>query len=69
MLIRLALALKVSVDYILGLEKNEHIEPINRTLVSRMNRIEKLPLHEKRALLKSIDMFLKGAEKTPDHAP
>ena len=61
-LIRLSIALKVSVDYLLGLEKNGEIEPISRSLVSKMTRIEKLPPSEKKALLKNIDMFLKGAE-------
>ena len=63
MLIRFSLALGVSVDYLLGLEKNEHVEPISRTLVNKMAEIDKLPQSDKRALLKNIDMFLKGAKQ------
>lgn len=61
MLIRFALELRISVDYLLGLEKSEHIEPISRTLANKMAKIEKLPPNEKKALLKNIDMFLKAS--------
>jgi transcriptional regulator with XRE-family HTH domain len=64
-LIRLSVALKVSTDYLLGLEGSDETEPISRTLASKMVKIEKLPQNEKRALLKSIDMYLKGSENTP----
>lgn len=61
MLIRFALALKTSADYLLGLKDDVVVEPISRSLAQKMQEIEKLPNHEKRSLMKNIDMFLKGA--------
>lgn len=65
MVIRFALALKTSADHILGLKHDGVTEPISRSLAQKMQEIEQLPAHEKRALMKNIDMFLRGARS--DH--
>jgi len=64
MIIHLALALDVTADEILGLKpsKSNGTKPTLKIL-RRMKRIETLPPAQQKALLKNIDMFLKGAEK------
>jgi len=64
MVTRFAMALEVSADTILGLQGNGH-ERINPSLkiLRRLTRIDALSLSEQKALLKTIDMFLKAAEK------
>lgn len=64
MIARLARALSVSADDLLGLAKSE-VSPIDAPSVQiarRMQRIKKLPAAEQKAILKNIDMFLKAAE-------
>jgi len=64
MIARLARALTISADELLGIKKgepSEDAEPSVR-LVRRMQKIQKLPAAQQKALLKNIDMFLKAAE-------
>jgi transcriptional regulator with XRE-family HTH domain len=62
LLIGFAKALKVSADEILGLQGNGHKEAVqDRRLLRQLQRIEKLSKREKQALLKNLDLFLKGA--------
>jgi transcriptional regulator with XRE-family HTH domain len=58
----LAKALKVSADQILGLEKTDSNGLLSdRRFLKRLRKIETLPRRDQQALLKSLDMFLKGA--------
>jgi hypothetical protein len=63
MLFRLAKALKISPDVMLGVGngKNETDGPSLR-IMKRLLKIERLPPANQKALLKNIDMFLKAAE-------
>lgn len=58
-LIRFALALGTSADAILGLSGSE-IETPSLKLVKRLKKIEALPAPKQKALLQTIDGFLKG---------
>jgi len=59
MIIQIAKALEFSTDKILGLHPISADSPdIRPSLLKRMQKIDGLPLNERRALLKTIDMFL-----------
>jgi len=62
MVIRFSKALEVSADTILGLQGNGH-ERSNHSLkiLRRLTRIDALSVSEQKALLKTVDMFLKAA--------
>ena len=60
MLIRFAMALETSADAILGLD-DAVIEGPSLKLVKRIKKIEQLPPAKQKALLQTIDGFLKGA--------
>jgi transcriptional regulator with XRE-family HTH domain len=64
MVARFALALEVSTDTILGLQgdSQERSKP-SLKILRRLTRINALSVSEQKALLKTIDMFLKAAEK------
>lgn len=65
MVVRFAQALEVSTDEILGLNgsrKNEDTK-LSLKLLRRSKKIEELPQSQQKTLLKTIDTFLKGAEK------
>lgn len=65
MVVRFAQALEVSTDEILGLNgsrKNEDTK-LSLKLLRRSKKIEELPPSQQKTLLKTIDTFLKGAEK------
>lgn len=65
MIIRFAQALDITADELLGMRSprnNEHKPSLK--LLRRMQKIERLPPFEQKILLKTIDNFLKGAEKT-----
>jgi transcriptional regulator with XRE-family HTH domain len=66
MLARIALALSVSTDQILGLvQRSDAQEGIHSLRFSRrIKLIEKLPMSEQKALIKTIDAYLKSAEST-----
>ncbi len=61
---KLANALDVSTDVILGIrqEKKNNSKP-SLKIIRRLKRIELLPQSEQKALLRIIDGFLKGVEK------
>jgi transcriptional regulator with XRE-family HTH domain len=60
----LSKALNVSADHLLGLKpfKDNGDKPSLR-LTRRMKKIEALPPSQQKALLKTLDTFLKGAER------
>jgi hypothetical protein len=63
MLFRLAKALKVSADEILGVGNGKgELDGPSLKIVKRLKRIERLPPARQKALLTNIDMFLKAAE-------
>jgi transcriptional regulator with XRE-family HTH domain len=64
MIIRLATALEVTTDLLLGTKplKNNGGQP-NLKIQRRMKQIEALPPSQQKALLKTIDAFIKGVTK------
>jgi transcriptional regulator with XRE-family HTH domain len=69
MVARFAKALDVSADILLGLQKNGNRKNSNgrprkipRRILRRVEQIEGLSSQHQRALLKTIDTFLKGAQ-------
>jgi transcriptional regulator with XRE-family HTH domain len=63
MLFRIAKALKVSPEVILGGGNGKgEVEDASLKITKRLLRIQRLPPAHQRALLKNIDMFLKAAE-------
>lgn len=64
MVIRFAIALDVTTDELLGLKQSKNRSSSqNLKLVRRLKKIEALPPAEQKILLRTIDTFLKGAEK------
>lgn len=61
MLLRIAVALGVSTDEILGVEPDKTGDKNSEKIMKRVERIRSLPLHQQKILLQNIDMFLKGA--------
>lgn len=59
--VRLAQALKVSPDDILGKSRQEDRLFKDRRFIRRLQKIEKLSKRQKQALLVTLDNFLKGA--------
>ncbi len=60
----LAKALKVSTDELLGVkEVKEKKDPKQAALWKRVKKIANLPQSQQKTLLKTIDTFLKGAQK------
>jgi transcriptional regulator with XRE-family HTH domain len=64
LIIRFAHALHVSPDELLGFSKDNHAmdDPPNVRFVRRMLRIAKLSAVDQKAILRTIDSFLQGAE-------
>ena len=65
MVARFAEALGVSTDELIGVKhsrKNGNGQKMPRRLVRRLEQIARLPGSHQRALLKTIDTFLKGAQ-------
>jgi len=60
MLIRFAKVLGTSADAILGLD-GSGVDGDSLKLIKRLKQIERLPLAKQKALLQTIDGFLKGA--------
>jgi transcriptional regulator with XRE-family HTH domain len=61
-IIRFASALKVSTDEILGYKQSSPDVPVlSLRLMKRLQKIERLPAFDQKALLKTIDNALKGA--------
>lgn len=64
MVIRFAQALEVSSDELLGLNgAKKNGDKLSLKLLRRSKKIEALPQPQQKTLLKTIDTFLKGAEK------
>lgn len=66
MAVRFAQALEVSTDELLGLNsarKNGHNGKLSLKLLRRVKGIEDLPQSQQKTLLKTIDTFLKAAER------
>ena len=62
--IRFAMALEVSTDELLGLKpRNGNESKPSLKIVRRMKKIESLPESQQKALFKTIDNFIKGAQK------
>jgi len=60
-----AKALRTSTDQLLGLKEAKQDGVFSdRRFIRRLERIEKLPKRSKQALLKTIDTYLTGAEKS-----
>jgi transcriptional regulator with XRE-family HTH domain len=64
MIVRIAKALAVSTDQILGLTESQISDGKSPSvrLIRRMQKIQNLPAAQQKALLKNIDMFLKASE-------
>ncbi len=63
MVIRFALALKVSTDELLGVQQIIKSSDIpNLKLIRRLKKIEALPAAQQKTLLKTIDIFIKAAQ-------
>jgi transcriptional regulator with XRE-family HTH domain len=64
MIVRFALALEVTTDELLGTKasKKDGKKPSLR-ITQRLKKIEALPPAQQKTLFKTIDTFLKGAEK------
>jgi hypothetical protein len=61
----IAKVLHLSTDQLLGLEAvPKRQPPPNQKLLWRMKQIESLPPRDQRPLLRTIDAYLKGAEKS-----
>lgn len=60
----IAKALHLTTDQVLGLEPVQKRQPpLNQQLLRKMKKIEQLPPRDQRPLLRTIDAYLKGAEK------
>lgn len=57
-IIRLAQALKVTTDEILGLKDTQPAKPVSGRLLRRLERIETLPRAKQRVVLEMVDAFL-----------
>jgi transcriptional regulator with XRE-family HTH domain len=62
MLSRLAAALQVSADQLLGLEKAEKPATLNRRFLRRLQAVDQLPKRDQEALLRTIDAFLAASK-------
>lgn len=63
MIVRLANALEISTDKLLGVGSTEEEQKLpSLKLMKRLFEIEKLEPNQQKALLKNIDMFLKAAK-------
>jgi len=64
MIVRFARTLDVSADELLGLKpSNNSSDSTSLKVLRRMKRIEALPASQQKVLFRTIDTFLKGAQK------
>jgi transcriptional regulator with XRE-family HTH domain len=64
MIVRFSQALEVTTDELLGLkESGREADKPDLKIARRMKKIEKLPPSQQKTLLKTIDTFIKAAEK------
>ena len=61
MIIRLSQALSVSSDELLGIKNQIFEDEPKLKFMKRIKKIEELPISKQKALLQTIDTFLKGA--------
>jgi transcriptional regulator with XRE-family HTH domain len=67
MLGKLAVALDVSTDELLGFSNNERVaERPSLKVVKRMQRIEELPPAQQKLILRSLDMMIDSAQRSDD---
>ena len=65
LLYKFAQSLDISADKLIGLSvSSESGKKLSLKIVKRMNQIEKLDLTNQKALLKTIDNYLKGAKES-----
>ncbi len=63
MIIRFSIALDVTTDKLLGVKKSKkNGNKLSLSIVRRVKKIEALPEPQRRAILKTIDTYLKGVE-------
>jgi transcriptional regulator with XRE-family HTH domain len=59
MIVRLAKAMQISADELLGLSAPQaNTPPVNRRFLRRLQAVDKLPKRDQEALLRTIDAFL-----------
>lgn len=59
MIVRIATALKISADELLGMEAPaKKVAPLNRRFLRRLQAVDQLPKRDQEALLRTIDAFL-----------
>jgi transcriptional regulator with XRE-family HTH domain len=67
MVVRIAQGLGVSADMLLGLRNGKngtgHSRPPRRRVLRRLEQIERLPEPQQRALLKTIDAYVRGVQR------
>jgi transcriptional regulator with XRE-family HTH domain len=65
MVVRIAEALELSADELLGMKrpKSPNGSKASRRVLRRVERVEQLPPQQQATLLRTIDAFLKAAEK------
>jgi len=69
MIIRFSIALRISSDELLGLKKNDYLDndPPNVRLMRRMRLIQKLGPMDQKAIIRTIDKYLKDAVISFEH--
>ena len=64
MIVKFAKLFEISADELLGIKKlTSNGQKVSIHLTKRMQRIQQLPKPRQKALLQTIDLYLKGAEK------
>ena len=64
LIIPISKALEISTDELLGVKEiKKQVEHNNPSLLRKLKKIEQLPASQQKTLIKTINMFLKGAEK------
>lgn len=63
MVVRIAEALEISADELLGMKKAKLAPKASRRVLRRVERVEQLPPQQQATLLRTIDTFLKAAGK------
>jgi len=65
-IVRFALALRISTDELLGVKKGDLVvdDPPTVRIVRRMQKIQKLTASDQKAILRTIDAFLDGASQS-----
>jgi len=68
MIARLAVALKITTDELLGLKNQSAVEDDQLSLrfVKRVRAIQKLPESEQKAIIKILDLALKSSDSNPN---